>query len=147
MVAMLASVRLLEAIADRMNDLLSVQSFGGFVVSAANWLNRKLELGILTHGIARMSDFFHRIADWVYHNVEMGMEYLWLWVGRKLVQISEGAWRKVEVDAAKSSGDLMDEALNSLERYEEKLKGKTLRWDLAWIPFLLVVILIMLFVM
>ena len=128
-------------------DMLSDQSYGRFVVSAANWLNNALELGILTHGIARMSDFFHRIADWVYENIEMGMDYLWLWVGRKLVQVSEGALRKVEVDAAKSSGDLMNEALNSLERYEEQLKRKTLRWDLAWIPFLLVVILIMLFVM
>lgn len=129
------------------NGQLSDESYGGFVVAAAGWLNRTLEVGVLTHGIARMSEFFHRIADWVYNNVEMGMEYLWIWVGRKLVQISEGTLRKVEVDAAKTSGRLVDEALNTLEVYEQKFKRKALRWDLAWIPFLLVVILIVLFVM
>jgi len=130
----------------KFNGYLTDESYGGFLVRVAGWLNKKLEFGILTHGIVRMSDYFHQIADWVYQNVEMGMERLWVLVSRKLVQISEGTLRKVEVDAAQKSGDLMDEALNALVRYEEKIKLKTLRWDLAWIPFLLVVILIMLFV-
>jgi hypothetical protein len=133
--------------AHKLNGLLSDESYGGIVVRAAGWLNRTVEIGVLTHGLTRMSAFFHQIADWIYHNVEMGMEGLWIWIGRKLVQISEGTLRKVEVDAAQRSGDLMTEALHALERHEEKFRRKALRWDLAWIPLLLVVILIMLFVM
>lgn len=127
--------------------LLSDDLYGSFLVKAAGWLNRTLEIGVLTHGLARMSDYFHRIADWVYQNVEMGMESLWVWIGMKLVQISEGTLRKVEVNGAQSTGHMMEEALHSLELYEQRNKRKALRWDLAWIPFLLVVILIMLFVM
>jgi hypothetical protein len=132
---------------DQAEKLLDDGQFGGFIVSAAGWLNRTLELGVLTHGLARMSEFFHRIAVWVYHNVEMGIEALWIWIGRKLVQISEGTLRKVEVNSANSTRQLLNEALQSLEQYEQKIKRKALRWDLAWIPFFLVVILIMLFVM
>jgi hypothetical protein len=42
---------------------------------------------------------------------------------------------------------MMDNALNALETYEQNVLKKALRWDLAWIPLLLVVILIMLFVL
>jgi hypothetical protein len=129
------------------NNLLTDELYGGVLVRAAGWLNKTIELGIFTHGLAQMSDFFQRIAEWVYNNVEMGMEHLWIWLGRKLVQISEGTLRKVEVKSGHSTRHLMEEALQSLEQYEQKVSRKPLRWDLAWIPFLLVVILIMLFVM
>jgi hypothetical protein len=121
--------------------------YGGFLVKAARWLNENLEFAIFTHGIVRLSAFFHRIADWLYHNIEGGMERLWIWIGRKLVSISEGTLRKVEVEAGQTTGNLLDDALNSLAIYEKSVLRKALRWDLAWIPFLLVVILIMLFVL
>jgi hypothetical protein len=121
--------------------------YGGFLVKAARWLNENLEFGLFTHGLVRLSEFFQRIADWVYHNIEGGMEKLWIWIGRQLIAISEGTLRKVEVEAAQATGNLMDDALNSLGIYEKNVLRKALRWDLAWIPFLLVVILIMLFVL
>ncbi|MBW6465519.1 MAG: hypothetical protein K0B06_03345 [Brevefilum sp.] len=126
---------------------LGDEPFGGFLVSVARWLNEKLEFGVFTHGLVRLSAFFHRIADWMYHNIEGGMEKLWVWIGRKLVALSEGTLRKVEVEAAQTTGSLLDDALNSLAIYEKNVLRKALRWDLAWIPFLLVVILIMLFVL
>ena len=129
------------------NNILTDDLYGGVLVRAAGWLNKTIELGIFTHGLARMSDFFQSIAEWVYNNVEMGMEYMWIWLGRKLIQISEGTLRKVEVKSGQSTRHLMEEALHSLEVYEQKGSRKPLRWDLAWIPFLLVVILIMLFVL
>jgi hypothetical protein len=126
---------------------LGDEVYGGFLVKAARWLNENLEFGIFTHGLVRLSAFFQRIADWVYHNIEGGMEKLWIWIGRRLVAISEGTLRKVEVEAAQTTGNLLDDALNSLAIYEKNVLRKALRWDLAWIPFLLVVILIMLFVL
>lgn len=129
------------------DNRLGDEQFGGFLVKAARWLNENLEFGIFTHGLIRLSEFFQRIADWVYQNIEGGMEKLWIWIGRKLVALSEGTLRKVEVEAAQATGYLMDDALNSLAVYEKNVLRKALRWDLAWIPFLLVVILIMLFVL
>jgi hypothetical protein len=122
-------------------------AYGGFLVKAAGWLNRTLELGILTDGIVQFGNIFHQIADWVYENVELSLEKLWTWIGKKIMAISEGTLQKVEVDASTRTRSLLKDALNSLEVYEYQLKRKPLRWDLAWIPFLLVVILIMLFVL
>lgn len=152
----------------RLNDV----NYGGVLVSTARWLNRNLEFGILTEGILRLSEAFQRFADWLYRNVEQGFERFWIWIGRKLIKISEGTltieqqmenfllWvsrrllavsegtlNKVEVEAAQKTGYMMNEALHSLEAYEQNVLKKALRQDLAWIPFLLVVILIMLFVL
>lgn len=152
----------------RLNDAY----YGRVLVSAARWLNRTLEFGILTEGILRLSKAFHRFANWLYRNVEMGFEKLWHWIVRKLFKISEGTlniegrmedfllwvtrWllavsegtlNKVEIETAQKTGHMMDEALYSLEAYEQNVLKKALRWDLAWIPFFLVVILIMLFVL
>jgi hypothetical protein len=146
--AMQRKPALAEAVLPSANEThLGDESFGGFLVTAARWLNEKLEFGVFTHGLVRLSAFFHRIADWVYHNIEGGMERLWIWIGRKLIALSEGTLRKVEVEAAQTTGNLLDDALNSLAIYEKNVLRKALRWDLAWIPFLLVVILIMLFVL
>ena len=128
---------------NRLGDELN----GGFLVETARWLNENLEYGIFTRGLVWLSAFFQQIANWVYHNIEGGMEKLWIWIGRRLVAISEWTSRKVEVQAAQTTGNLLDDALTSLAIYEKNVLRKALRWDLAWIPFLLVVILIMLFVL
>lgn len=154
------------------NNLLRDEVYGGILVIAARWLNRTLEFGVLTHGIARFSKAFHRLADWLYQNVELRIEKLWIWMGRKLLEISEetlqfeqrfekllvwmgeklmliseGTLQKVELEAAQTTRGLMDDTLKALDVYEQNVLKKALRWDLAWIPFLLVVILIMLFVL
>lgn len=126
---------------------LSEKQSSGFFGSAVGWLNRTLEFGILTDGVVQLSGIFQRIADWVYENVELGLEKLYTWIGRKLVAISEGTLQKIEVEASEKTGILLNDALDSLEDYELHFKRKPLRWDLAWIPFLLVIILIMLFVL
>ena len=151
---------------------LKDEHYGGVLVKAARWLNQHLEQGVLTLGISRFSTVFHNLADWLYQNVEQGFEKIWIWIGRKLISVSEGTWKfeqrlekvliwvsskllaiseetlhRVEVEGPKSTGHMMDNALNALETYEQNVLKKALRWDLAWIPLLLVVILIMLFVL
>ncbi len=149
------------------------QPYGGLLVSVAQWLNKKIELVVLTEGLVKLSEFFEGMAGWVYHNVEGQIEKLWILIGRRLVALSEGTLRNVEgqiekllisigrqlialsegtlrtveVDTAQSTEALVDNTLNSLDAYEQNVLKKALRWDLAWIPFFLVVILIMLFVM
>lgn len=119
----------------------------GFLAKLAGLINRTLESGFLTDGIVQLSEILGRAADWVYENVELSLEKLWTGIGRKILTISEGTLQKVEVDASDKTDSLLDNALNSLRIYEQHFERKPLRWDLAWIPFLLVVILIMLFVL
>ncbi len=119
----------------------------GFLVKFAGVINRTLESGILTDSIVQLSEILGRVADWVYENVELGLEKLFTGIGNKILAISEGTLEKVEVEGSKKTGSLINNALDSLRTYEQHFERKPLRWDLAWIPFLLVVILIMLFVL
>jgi len=152
--------------------VISEEQFGGFLVKAARWLNRNLEFAVLTEGIIRLGKGFQNFAHWLYQNVELRFEQLWIWISekiialsegtlrfeqriedflvwftQKLLNVSEGTLRKVEVESAQKSGQMLDESLAALETHEQKILHKPLRWDLAWIPFFLVVILIMLFVL
>jgi hypothetical protein len=152
---------------------LEDQPYGGFLVNIAEWLNNELELAVFTQGPVKFAEFFEGLAGWVYRNVEGQIEKLWISIGRLLVALSEGTlsnvegrieklWisignllvalsegtlRKVEEDATRSTTAVMGNALNSLADYEKNVLKKSLRWDLAWIPFLLVMILVMLFVL
>ena len=119
---------------------------GGLLVKLIGILNRTLESGFITDTVVQLSNLLGRVADWVYENVEMGLERLWIGIGRKILAISEGTLQKVEVEGSNKTESLVNDALESLSAYEQRFKRKPLRWDLAWIPFLLVVILIMLFV-
>jgi hypothetical protein len=126
---------------------LEDQPYGGFLVNIAEWLNNELELAVFTQGPVKFAEFFEGLAGWVYRNVEGQIEKLWISIGRLLVALSEGTLRKVEEDATRSTTAVMGNALNSLADYEKNVLKKSLRWDLAWIPFLLVMILVMLFVL
>ena len=119
----------------------------GLLVKLSGLINRTLESGFVTDGIVHLSDSLGRVADWVYENVEMGLEKLWTGIGRKILMISEGTLQRIEVEGSKKTDSLVNNALDSLSAYEQRFKRKPLRWDLAWIPFLLVVILVMLFVL
>lgn len=128
-------------------DLQIHEGFSGeYIAKTSYWLNQKLELDVFGDEVYRMSDYFVRFANWIHDGVEQRLEDFWSWIGQGLIKISEGTLFNVEVGAAEKTGELMDEALKSLESYEESVLKKALRWDLAWIPLLLAVILMMLFI-
>jgi hypothetical protein len=118
----------------------------GMLSTGAAWLNRTMETGLFSNGVYQLSGYFKRMAIWFYQNIEKRLEHLWLIVGQKLMSISEEALFTLEVDAVNKTGILVDEALDSLEIYEQNVLKKTLRFDLVWIPLLLLVILVLLFV-
>lgn len=119
----------------------------GILLRLAGQINRTLESGILTDGVVQLTELLSRFADWIYEYVEMGLERLFTRIGKKILAISEGTMQRVEVEPSKKAGGLINGSLKAIETYETKFKRKPLRWDLAWIPFLLVVILIILFVL
>jgi hypothetical protein len=118
----------------------------GLILKSAQWLYQKLEIDIFSNGFSQLGDFFNRIAAWLNTNIEQGFERLWSWIGQKLMAISEVTFLTFEVDAAEKTGALVDDALSSLDIYEQNILKRSLRLDLVWIPLLLVVILAFLFV-
>lgn len=120
--------------------------FSKALTNFSSWLNDKLEVEIFGTEVYHFSNSFVRFANWVHEGIEERLEDFWSWIGQGLIKISEGTLFNVEVGVVEKTGELMDEALSSLESYDESVLKKTLRWDLAWIPLLLAVILIMLFI-
>jgi hypothetical protein len=127
-------------------DILSKAFSGTFLVQTAQWVNQKLEIGIFTNGIYRLGEFFGRMTSWVRKVVEDQLEKGWTWIGQELTTISESALSKAEVDAAYKTDAFVNDALKSLEIHEEKVLKKKLRWDLMWIPILMIILLIYLMV-
>ncbi len=113
----------------------------------SHWLHKTLRMGSLSNGVYRLSGYLGLFADWLYRNVEQRLDGLWSWMGRNLMRISEDALYAVEIGFSKKTSELMDDALKSLEAYEQNVLQKTLKWDLVWIPVLLVFLLIMLLVL
>jgi len=124
-----------------------VYTFGQAFKQSANWLNEKVEIGVFTKGFYHLSDALEGSASWLSDRVEQGMERFWSWIGNSLMKISEATFIKFEVESSQKSEVLLDNALNSLDKYEQNVLRKNLRLDLAWIPlFLLVIFVIILIV-
>ncbi len=115
------------------------------VVRRAQWLNKALEQDLFQNGVLQVSGFLGDIARWVNRNIEMRLDNFWSFLGEKLLLASETTWHTIEVGVAERTGEIMDDALKSLEAHERNVLKRSLRWDLAWIPLLLIVILVMLF--
>jgi hypothetical protein len=127
---------------DKFSEILS----NGSLSKSAQWLNRVLEIDLFTSGFSQISSHFLKLAEWFSNHIERRLDRGWAWVGEKLMLLSQGALNTLEVDPAIKTGELVNGAMKSLEAHEENVLKKTLRLDLAWIPFLLAVILILLFV-
>jgi len=123
-----------------------VYRVSGAFKALAVWLNEKVETEILTGGFYRLSDGLVNSADWISERVEQGIERLYSWISYKLMAISEGALFKFEVESAQKSEEFLESSLESLDNYEQNVLKKNLRFDLAWIPLLLILILVLMLV-
>ena len=120
-----------------------VYSLATGVSKSAAWINEKVEVGFFNNGFFHLSDAIEGSASWISDWVEKGMERLWSWLGDNLVAISEDTFLKFEVDSAQKSEVLLDNALNSLDKYEQQVLKKNLRLDLVWIPLFLIIVLVL----
>jgi len=123
-----------------------IYTLGRAFNDSARWINEKIEIGIFTNGFYRLSDVLEGSAGWLSDKVEQGMERFWSWSGNTLMKISEGTFVKFEVEPSQKSEILLDNALNSLDKYEQNVLRKNLRLDLVWIPLFLLIIFVLILV-
>jgi hypothetical protein len=123
-----------------------IYTLGRAFKDSASWINEKIEIGVFTNGFYRLSDALEGSAGWVSDKVEQGMERLWSGIGNTLIKISEGTFIKFEVEPSQKSEILLDNALNSLDKYEQNVLRKNLRLDLVWIPLFLLMIFVLILV-
>jgi hypothetical protein len=112
-----------------------------FTYKIAGWLYHQLEIGIFHDGLVKMRDGFLQAADWVYTNIEGGMEKIWTNLGSGLIKLSKSALRREEGVSDKANEGIR-QALRTINKQEIHAAAKEIRWDLIWIPVVLVVILV-----
>jgi hypothetical protein len=118
---------------------------GGLLDRPARVLSQKIEHGLFLNGISHVGGFLRIIANWVNRNIEQRLDNALILTAKKLMAISAKTFYAVEVDAVQQTGNMMDQALKTLEEFEQNVLKKSLKWDLVWIPVFLVFILIFLF--
>jgi len=123
-----------------------IYTLGRAFKDSASWINEKIEIGVFTNGFYLLSDVLEGFAGWLSDRVEQGMEKFWSWIGNILMKISEGTFIKFEVEPSQKSEVLLDNALNSLDKYEQNVLRKNLRLDLAWIPLFLLIIFVLILI-
>lgn len=112
-----------------------------FTYQIAGWLYHQLEIGVFHQGLVKLRDGFIRAADWLYTNIEGGMERIWTNLGSSLVRISKSTLQREELLSRKANEGI-HQALQSINKQETRAAAKEIRWDLIWIPVVLVVILV-----
>ena len=112
-----------------------------FTYKIAGWLYHQLEMGIFHDGLVKVRDGFIQAADWIYTNIEGGIENTWTKLGSGLIRISKSALRREE-DVSNKANEGIHQALRTINKQEIQTAAKEIRWDLIWIPVVLIVILV-----
>jgi hypothetical protein len=110
----------------------------------ADWLYQKIEVKFLSEGVTKTAGWFTQVSGWVYRHVESGFERLWIKVGDSLMAISLTTLQSEEKGQRRVNQSLRS-WVDSLQRFEARHKKTAAHWDLIWIPFILIFILIFLF--
>ncbi len=124
--------------------VLSYAFKGSLLISFAHWLHHTVEVGLFTDFLANFSTFFQKFARFNREKIEQRLENSWIWIGGKLATISEGAFTALENKVPEKADEFVGDALKSVEAYEKNVLKKRMRWDLLWIPLILIIIFLFL---
>ena len=124
--------------------VLSYVFKGSLLISFAHWLHHTVEVGLFTDFLANFSTFFQKFARFNREKIEQRLEDSWIWIGGKLATISEGAFKALENKVPEKADEFVGDALKSVEAYEKNVLKKRMRWDLLWIPWILIIIFLFL---
>jgi hypothetical protein len=113
------------------------------LVKVANWTLDNVEVGLeklwvgLTSGVVK-------ISQTTFNQVEMKMEELLANISKALVQLSKTTLIQIEEGGSRKTANIVHKMIGRLGQYEENSRHRSFRWDLLWVPLVLVVIIIFL---
>ena len=108
-------------------------------------LHQHLEINGLDRGLVRFAAWFGKAMDWLRRNFEMGFDRIWAGLGKLLARISGGWLRGVEISGDQKAAVWVEDMVQSVDEHEQHLQSRPLHHDLAWIPILMLVILVFLY--
>jgi len=139
---------------------------------SAYWFYQQCEIKIFANIFPMLSKTLINVSEWTSLNIEMGLTRVWVGSIRGVVKISELTRTKIEATlegtlvnisnqlvklsnvtliqledgGSKKTSLMIKKAINQLGIYDNQTQKKSLRWDLFWVPIILVVIIIFLII-
>jgi hypothetical protein len=74
--------------------------------------------------------------------IEKKLEEALLHISKMLVRLSKTTLIQIEDGGTKKTASLINKTIKKLGYFEIRIQNKSFRWDLLWVPFVLVVIII-----
>jgi hypothetical protein len=122
-----------------------VVRLAGLFSKLVGGLHQHLEINGLGQGLVRLAKWFGKAVDWLQRNFEMGFDRIWAGLGRLLTRISGGWLSGVEVSGDQKAAVWVEDMMQSVDEREQQLQSRPMHHDLAWIPILMLVILVFLY--
>jgi hypothetical protein len=122
-----------------------VVHLAGLFSKLVGGLHQHLEINGLGQGLVRLAKWFGKAVDWLQRNFEMGFDRIWAGLGRLLTRISGGWLSGVEVSGDQKAAVWVEDMMQSVDEREQQLQSRPMHHDLAWIPILMLVILVFLY--
>jgi hypothetical protein len=85
-----------------------------------------------------------KLSETTFNQVEMKIEELLVNISKALVQLSKTTLIHIEDGGTKKTETFIQRMIGRLGQYEENSQNRSFRWDLLWVPLVLVVIIIFL---
>jgi len=111
------------------------------LVKFSQWISTNIERGLsrawlgLIHGVIKISELTMK-------KIEAKLEGALENISKMLVQLSKTTLIQIEDGGSKKTTSLINKTIRKLGNYEIQIQNKSFRWDLLWVPFVLVVIII-----
>lgn len=138
--------------------------------ASVQWIYQQSEINLFAQIFSLSSHALLKIANWTLDNVEVGLEKLWVGLTSGVVKISQTTFNQVEMKmeellaniskalmqlskttliqieegGSRKTANIVHKMIGRLGQYEENSRHRSFRWDLLWVPLVLVVIIIFL---
>lgn len=109
-------------------------------------LHQHLEINGLDQGLVRFVKWFGKAMDWLQQNFEMGFDRIWAGLGRLLARISGGWLNGIEISGEQKAAVWVEDIMQSVDEQEQQIQSRPLHYDLIWIPIMMLVILVFLYI-
>jgi hypothetical protein len=128
-------------------DLFSkgIRHLAGVFIRLTNWLHSNFEIKALSEGLLGLGKAFNKSTTWFMQQVERRFDKAWIGLGDLLAGASSWCFAIFENRAERKAVSLTEDLLRSVETGEEKIRSRSLRQDLIWIPMFLLIILAFLY--
>jgi hypothetical protein len=111
------------------------------LVKFSHWVSTTIEMGLsrawvgLIHGVIQISELTMK-------KIEKKLEEALLHISKMLVRLSKTTLIQIEDGGTKKIASFINKTIKKLGYFEIRIQNKSFRWDLLWVPFVLVVIII-----